>query len=451
MTKGRKPTMSQVRRAVDPGRVANINRRAVIGSGSANGVPITHWKEFDEEPSDLLKAIAAGAAKKAALKKGRPEKLLCDIMSDPKLYRIRRHGNFNLKTPVPYQIREYEKIVLDDDAIKMALVLASSTPIQILHMIDAALPPSTKTWIEWSSRAALNTLKEHQEMGLSIPMAPEAFATERPLWARCGVMIETKEDGYHITCVESGETEAQIWEWPVRFVITKTSDGKVDPFAVLESTYDAKITMTGSGKASEQAAVVWGYTKNYKGISNLSHKGCIHVPPHMTLLIAGLADGDMSTARQAHKIIRRTANELSGLTRQVVAILAMLHTSMEVSEPTRPAGRFIGRGGQPKPYAERRVARLLVPGRVRNVEGYVRDRIKDEADRIRHRRHKVKAHFRHSQFLPLNGEGWVRCYCPGRDPGKLWHKKIDEHYRGDAELGFVTHDYTLVSGPDQGE
>lgn len=384
----------------------------------------------------LMKTASRGGSK------GRPEKILADQLTNPKAYRLQRNPTLKIESPIPKTIGQYEKIILDDQAIRLAIRLTNCKPIDLLKMLDVALPLSEKLWIEWPSRSMLEEQKKMQDEGLSFPATEHAWGITRPDWARCGALIQTLPEGYSIACVEHAEEEGLVYEWPVRFVIVKDSQQEVR--AKNTSLEEHKFILKGTATPTQSAGVVWGYGSQTVGLSNLKHKGTIHIPSHMTLLIYGLSGGDHQHSKE---IIINTTKELSGFPRIVVAILAMLHTSMHIDEPIRPRGQFMAKGGKPKPFSERRIARLLVPGRVRDLDNYVRKQIRDEGNRIRKRRHKVKAHFRHSHFLPLNGEGWVKCYCPGREPGKLWHKKIDSHWRGDESLGTIEHDYTLVSGP----
>jgi hypothetical protein len=392
-----------------------------------------------KSPNQAMEALMKSASHGS--RKGRPEKLLADLMTDPKAYRLQNYKTLKLQTPTAIWIKSYEKIVLDEYAIQMAVRLAASKPIEMLHMLDAALPPSGKTWIEWPSRAMLLEQQAMQTEGLSAPASMNWTANRSPD-ARCGVMIETLPDAYNITCIEHAETDKLVYEWPVSFRIPKDSQTRFKIDVEVKTTDNpVELRLKGRGSVLAQAAILWGYGEQTKGLNNLARRGQVAIPSHMSLLLNAIS---VHNSEPLSTLITNTVQELAGITRLTVAILAMLHTSMEVDEPVRPKGRFISKSG-PKPYSERRVARLLVPGRVRKVEEYVRSRIKEEGDRIRKRFHKVKAHYRHSHFLPLNGDGWTRCYCPGREPGKLWHKKIDEHWRGDETLGTVTRDFTLVS------
>jgi hypothetical protein len=150
-------------------------------------------------------------------------------------------------------------------------------------------------------------------------------------------------------------------------------------------------------------------------------------------------------------IAQMSARELRGWVRRAVACLALLNTTIvQIGERQRPAGRFlIGGGSEPKPFLTRSTAVLNIPHRVRYIREYVEKEIRDEVNRVRKRRHKVKGHFRHLPYEPMNGHGWTPCFCPGREPGKYWHRHIHEHERGDETLGYVDHPYTVVRGGEQ--
>lgn len=331
-------------------------------------------------------------------------------------------------------IRQAEKIVLDDHAALMALDLSHSKPIDIMHMLDCALPPSNKVWLEWRS-APHAQRKAQYAMQNGNPW--EHFNSDRPSFSRCGVLIESFDIGFRIRCIEHFEDTHKVMEWPLGYDVVNNSEQTMAP-GYLSSEWDGKAFEVSKGRKNllDQTGLLWGYRPEMTGLYNLNRKACGFIPQYYTVMYGAMDE--------LEAVVNVSAQQLTGLVRQTVAMLAMLRTTMETEVEPKEKGRYLIKG-KTHPYYERKVARLNIPGRVRKVEAYVRKQIRDEANRIRHRLHKVSAHFRHAKEKPAS-DGWVRCYCPGREPGKYWHKRIEEHWRGDEELGIVERDHTVVHG-----
>jgi hypothetical protein len=358
---------------------------------------------------------------------GRPEKILADDIRVEKNWGGYRTSNAT-------RVREAEKIVLNDEAARMAVRLSNHKPLDILKMLDCALPPSTLTWIEWPSYSQLDERIEETRRRGDVSRLEHMLGNreEREAWSRCGILVESKEDRYTITCIEHGRTKNELFEWPVTYEFVNTSEETlpVSPCARKYLVEDGRMM-----PVLKRTAMLWGYGTAYPGLANLNNKADLVIQPHIeTLYGSKLMDG----------FVVMSLNEMLGMTRLAVGVLAMLNTSTE-TEQVVPKGRFLG-GGKSHPYAPHRIATLDIPDRIQKRTSYVERRIRDESDRIRKRLHKVRAHFRHSRDLPINGEGWVRCTCRGREQGEWWHKRIAEHMRGDEELGTVERDYTLVRG-----
>lgn len=114
--------------------------------------------------------------------------------------------------------------------------------------------------------------------------------------------------------------------------------------------------------------------------------------------------------------------ESAGTMRYAWALLAAINDTPTTFDEVRPSKGYIARG-QYRKFLEHTVIRLKIPGR------YTLQTLARHVSRVARRRaHQVRGHWR---------ENW-------RKPGeKLW---IKEHQRGDASLGFVTHDYSVEKG-----
>jgi len=350
---------------------------------------------------------------------GRPERLLADDAHDPKSWIV--------TSPNRILLHKAEKIVFDEAAVRMAVRLSNGKPIDIARMIDVALPPSKITWIEVPAEAMLD------ERAKQAKLRGDRFDYEpREPNDRCGWLIITHEQWYDTICIEHAYRTRKIFEWPLTYSIARNRDVVVNRELIAASEKRTEFEK-GRGSVNDQACQLWGYSGKVPGIDNLHHKAMMNIPAHMMHL------------RDNPAMVNHVAKELSGMPRMIVALLALLQTSTISDEPVRPRGRFLS-GGKSHPYAERRVASLHVPHRIKDQYKYVTRQIREEGDRIRKRLHKVKAHFRHSRYLPLNGEGWTPCYCPGREAGRWYHKRIDEHMRGDESLGVIAREFTMVTG-----
>lgn len=351
---------------------------------------------------------------------GRPEKILADRMRDPKSWAS------------PYQLQRvydplqgFDKIVMDDEAAIMATKLSHLPPRDMVKMLDVALPTSDRMWIEWSLGAVMG---ERERFAIAegedwdhISYAPES---------RFGVrIIRYAEHLITLTCIETDRL-MKVMEWPIGYRVSlhpevklRKQDFSQVEFAVREGSVDL----------IQQTAALWGYHKGTPGLSALKHRAFASITPKYLGLV------------NERDTVNAVLRELSGLTRLVVASLSMLNTkAIAIGEAARPKGRYLS-GSKTLPYVERRVAVLDIPKRVSKHYEYVRREINDEANRIRHRRHKVASHYRHSDHLPINGNGWVKCTCPDRPEG-MWHKEIHEHWRGDESLGVIEREFTLVRG-----
>ena len=118
-------------------------------------------------------------------------------------------------------------------------------------------------------------------------------------------------------------------------------------------------------------------------------------------------------------------------------LLSTINDLPVVIEHVEPSRGFMARGNYRK-FLKHSVVRLTVP------ETRWRKLVTKVASLIKRRAHQVRGHWRNDWRHPLTAacehvyNGQMVCEkCRGR---KLW---IDEHQRGDASLGFVTHDYAV--------
>lgn len=336
------------------------------------------------------------------------------------------------------EIRQYERVVLDDDATKLICQTAHAEPKIIAKMTELCVSPYDKLWVEMSYSVMDQEIRSQTSNGLSREVHPDE---------RIAFVFENLDGAVQVRCVQHVDgNPKKVHEWPVAFLISNTGD-ELDRKNMQRYAHDSAekiLVFPGYDDDLLQTGYFWGYEKSFPGLDKLTWKG-------ETMVLSHIEKGMWDFNVDMPHIVNLAARELRGMPRRAVATLALLNTTIvQIADRTRPPGRFLVGGSQPKPFLSRTTAVLNVPHRVRYIREYVEKEIRDEVNRIRKRRHKVKGHFRHLPYEPLNGDGWVPCFCPGREPGKYWHRHIHEHERGDESLGYVDHPYTVARGAPEG-
>jgi hypothetical protein len=125
------------------------------------------------------------------------------------------------------------------------------------------------------------------------------------------------------------------------------------------------------------------------------------------------------------------------LIRGLWALLATINDLPVKIEYVTPSKGYVARG-QYKKFLAHSVIHLNVP------ESRWQKLLRATAVKVRKRAHQVRGHWRDDWRQPLAKhcdhvyDEHMRCkHCHGH---KIW---IAEHQRGDASLGFVTHDYEI--------
>lgn len=120
-------------------------------------------------------------------------------------------------------------------------------------------------------------------------------------------------------------------------------------------------------------------------------------------------------------VIDKTKEESIGDARFLVAILAMINSVPISSTVTQTGGRRVGRKGRVSAYLGHTTVTIEYPHK--EVRLKLRQALTEQAKR---RAHMVRGHWRHYKN-------------PER---RVW---IAPHQRGDASIGFVTHDYNVTA------
>jgi len=157
-----------------------------------------------------------------------------------------------------------------------------------------------------------------------------------------------------------------------------------------------------------------------------------------------IRDEEGKTITVTHYLV----GEMSGMIRYALALLSSLNDIPVIKEDIRPSKGYIARGTYKK-FVEHTTIHLNIPDR-RDTHRMAR-RIFAAS---RRRMHKVRGHWRN--YLRTRAEEYI---CPGNTHAwgpldednhescsrcKAFRTWIEEHDRGDASLGVVTHDYSVT-------
>lgn len=345
-------------------------------------------------------------------------KTLADLAQDPKNWvKASQPGD------LPRRIREYKVLCLDDDATIQACHLHHSKPRQIIDMLAVAQPPWPHMWVEMDANTLLGTRAE-----MAKTYGGSYQYDRRPDHARVAFRIDRFEQHFEVFVVETSLDGKTVFEWPLGFDvgIGDYRFAKHRSDKIVESETGLMMQVKGKMDPTAQAAVVWGYLPDVKGLSGLARRARVH-----TLSPYALA--------MTPEIVRNCCAELGGTTRLAVSVIAMLNTVLIVDEPSRPKGRFLSRSGS-KGYVDRSVSYLNIGPRIRNREEYVRKAVTDEI--ARKCLHEVRGHWRYLRRKP-SIPGWERVEHDGK---VYWRKFIEAHKRGDASLGTTEDRVTIVTG-----
>lgn len=345
-------------------------------------------------------------------------KTLADLAQDPKNWvKASQPGD------LPRRIREYKVLCLDDDATLQACYLHHSKPRQIVDMLSVAQPPWPHMWVEMDTNTLLGTRAQ-----MAKAYGNSYQYEKRPEHSRVALRIDKFDEHFEVFVLETSLDGKQVFEWPLGFDIG-LNDHHFAPMkkdAFIKRDGGVLMEVKGAMSPVRQAAVVWGYEPDVKGLSGLARRARVH-----TLSPYALA--------MTPEIVRNCCTELGGTTRLAVAILAMLNTVLIVDEPSRPKGRFLSRSGS-KGYVDRSVSYLNIGPRIRNREDYVRNAVRDEISR--RCLHEVRGHWRYLRRKP-SVPGWERVEHEGE---VYWRKFIEAHKRGDPALGDSSERVTIVKG-----
>jgi hypothetical protein len=268
--------------------------------------------------------------------------------------------------------------------------------------------PHKVTWLECSREARNNRMQEimqANDMPLTTYNADGSIRSEdfdREVWEgsgqRCGyLMVQHEQVETAFTCTEFFNFEAgnPLVEFRAAALCWQT-DGDPLPWAC-----KAPPSFRGFNTGSELATGMCGYIRDNVGFRPIGRKGELN---------------DTELARYAHATV--TAK---GVLRYLWTFLATINKIPLIGQQeVRRSHGFVARGRY-RQFLSHQIITLHVPERARAKV------INKALIEIHRRAHMVRGHWRDDWHLPKGNK-------------TLW---IAEHQRGDASLGFVTHDYSV--------
>jgi hypothetical protein len=274
--------------------------------------------------------------------------------------------------------------------------------------------PHHLTWIEFDYRAYLDRKKT--KWGYTLHPVGRAVYLKEIQWPnRLGWLVQQHpklEIAFRATEVRSGVQAPDYQVWPSPLSHAWCSDDTPLPWRSIFPGEDhaAAGIVNMEGYRSSQVAFVCSYSEQMTADWLTVMKG----------------DDDPRACRPMLDL-----RDLWGL----LATINDLPVRVDHVEPSRG---FFSRGVYKK-FLQHSIVHLTVP------ETRWRALINKTATMLRRRAHQVRGHWRKDWRNPLSplcehefDDDMICQRCQGR---KLW---IGEHERGDASLGFVTHDYTVT-------
>lgn len=358
-------------------------------------------------------------------------------------------------------LRQARRFVLDDDFVRAAVKQASVKPAKMLNLCNLANLPFDKCWFEYSNDVRITA---QAAMGTGEPpdgrMGPAGFLAER---------IEHDNPGMFNVChsgwIREGHIDQSCAMAPTGFIIDLTGMSPYlnDPFTTRhDGSMASKDTIDRAAKTDEKLrGMGWGYFNQplasagggieYRCGAELARRGGITLENRLFRTIAEEAVNHEVYEGDAEKYTRPLVEhfksdvlESRGNLRFYVAVLAMIN-NVPVQYVHRPAKGFHRARLRNVPYLGSHTV-VIHTDKVR-VQTIVDRSIKEALGR-HNKRHPVRGHWALAEY----GHGGRACrheaverdgayaLCGRCQKLLVWR---DEYERGDASLGYVTHDYEV--------
>jgi hypothetical protein len=354
-------------------------------------------------------------------------------------------------------LRGAQRIVLDDDAVRLACQLSTQREKLDLWSVLARLPYE-KLWIEFD---LLVKLKEWARLGtLAHPL------DIRDVPRKCGYLLhldagsETRWVAHEFVGVEGLKSEHDILPQPVSFVF----DPNGSPLSPVTGSTTWN-TLTISKRDFPRVPVtVWNraHTKkthahtdielSFCGDIRVSDEEPYIVAPDWTLYRVGVVHNPLWAAHmgfgeKAKKCIAMDAAERTGVFRWLITALAMINDVPKTMKAVRARpGRMSAKLNSIK-YFDHHIVTIKVPKGT--AVRFASREMTRNAIAAHRARHQVRGHWRiiesglRTPILcrhePTEIDGSY-AMCQRCERLLRW---IPSHHRGDARLGFIKHDYLV--------
>jgi hypothetical protein len=346
---------------------------------------------------------------------------------------------------------------LDDAATELVTELAMKPERLGLYRQLARLPYEV-VWIELNHQAQVAAQLAHGSPREAWKLGEEG--------RRVGYLIERlTETRWRCTYwAQTDITQANMADWR-QIVDDKTlevGDMAVDTFSIAfivdtEGTtvgYRTQVTDPSLHHAAQAMAddgnlggIAWGIASEVDG----RHRPSLHPKDFMTATVDLPPDWELGVLKKAarpherrelmERLMREGTSQLQGLLRHVCATLATINQApMSVIESAPQTGSFRA-DGRLRPFKVNRTVAIRVPGRRNTVKKVLK--LFTGAKR-RMARHQVRGFWRTTQLKERPGERWVWMMSPRYNEYR-WHIWVNEFERGDAALGWVSHDYEVTT------
>jgi len=348
------------------------------------------------------------------------------------LYRPKSHLKDMMKRPV-VEMRQAiiaaRKFVLDD-AMSSFLSDLSVTPFdankhRLAELADSmrhgARIPYPRTWIEWNGQTFRSRMIE---LGHDKDIVGDDMGNPDDVPPRWGFLLEEHPQI---------PTAIMVWEFA-----EATDDSPFSVFATpwvwVYQTVDEPLPW----KADIQNGMFGhGVTNHYS-----EQVGIIFDEPIKEKFKVTVRNKRTQNIR-AEFITHKLVIEMAGVLRYLWAFLSTMNDVPTILSTVRPDKGYVARGAYRK-FLEHTTIRLNVPMTVDKIR-----LAKKLVAAVRRRAHQVRGHWRvlvHGDALcEIGMHDWKvddakHNHCLSCAAKRVW---IDEHQRGDASLGFVTHQYSI--------
>lgn len=342
-------------------------------------------------------------------------------------------------------LKQARRICLDSDFLRQVIIAASAQPNEIIARCDLANLPFDTTWLEFDQH---ERVRIQHELGTSGP--PQIDKISR----RIGYLFRRR----HPDIATSWRVEEVTGDDDPESVGMAAHDLVFNPtMAEFELFVKERIPVEGTDPANlamDLLALCWGYTvKDDKSMKVLPHRDlmtralpCINNTLYKpVMLMAHTQDRRV----KFEKSFAQSVYEGRGDIRFLVTALAMINyvPIRKVHVPRSGMYRKRLRNFQYLDYQT-----ITIEAGRKRTERVVADALSFHEGLVRRRAHEVRGHWRHYLATPrcaaYHEHVWEampsqRDECQRCGSMRRW---IDRHTRGDATLGFVTHDYEVVEG-----